>query len=88
MENQVAYRKKAAVLSVHALGLVNVVWQRACAWWKHNWDRSVGTLFLCKNVYEDTVGPATSSQGFSVLVDAELVRTALKREQSVLSAEF
>lgn len=88
MENQVAYRKKAAVLSVHALGLVNVGWQRACAWWRHNWGRSVGTLFLCKNVCEDVVGPATSSQGFSVLVDAELVRTALKREQSVLSTEF
>lgn len=38
--------------------------------WKYNWDRSVGTLFLCKNEYEDAVGPATSSQGFSVLVDA------------------
>lgn len=47
------------------------------------WDPVSG-----KNVYEDAVGPATSSQGFSVLVDAELVRTALKREQSVLRAEF
>ena len=47
------------------------------------WD-PVSVQDMC----EDAVGPATSSQGFSVLVDAELVRTALKREQSVLSAEF
>lgn len=44
--------------------------------------------FCARIVYEDTVVPATSSQGFSVLVNAELVRTALKQEQSVLRAEF
>lgn len=34
---------------MHALGVIDVVGQRACVRWKHNCDRSVGTLFLCKN---------------------------------------
>lgn len=35
-ESEVPSRRKGPALSVHALDLINVVWQRVCVRWKHS----------------------------------------------------
>lgn len=48
----------------------------------------LGPCSCARMSVDDTVVPATSLEGFSVLVDAELVRTASMLEQSMLRSEF
>lgn len=74
-ESQVVSGRKGAGLSVHTLGLSTVVWQRVGA------RQKCGARFCARLSVEDTVVPAAFLEGFPVVVNAALVRTAPQLEQ-------